>query len=251
MFLDAPRGLRDPDRVSERVAMLGESGFREMTRWTKSLAERRESIVPSLDPAEAGSNARVLLLMEAPGPMTNPDGARIGSGFISVDNDDSTAENLWKARAAAGLHDGALLWNIVPWYLGPASRKPSASELREGGDDLRELLTHLPELHTVVTLGRFAQRGWREYARPGSSIGVRTIQTWHPSPLSMNQANHRMALTAALRRASLDWRTTAHQDSFELQFDLDRGGNTVSAWYVDRAGDRIDVHPRWWNSPFD
>lgn len=245
MFLDAPRGLRNPDRVAERVSMLGDDNVRELSEWAASLAERRDSLVPWFDPAEAGTKAKVLLLMEAPGPMTNPAGTRVGSGFISVDNDDSTAENLWKARGEAGLLDGALLWNIVPWYLGPASRKPSVSELREGGEALRDLLLLLPELHTIVTLGRFAQRGWRDFVRPGHTSGWRTIETWHPSPLSMAQAGHREELTGALMRASRDWRSPA-KPGYLQNFEKDASGHTLACWYPDSAGDRIDVHPRWW-----
>lgn len=250
MFLDAPRGLRNPDLVAERVSMLGAENIRELTAWASDLSSHRDSLVPWFDPAEAGTNARVLLLMEAPGPMTNPAGTRVGSGFISVDNDDSTAENLWKARLEAGLLDGALLWNIVPWFLGPASRKPSISELREGGNALRDLLLLLPELHTVVTLGRFAQRGWRSFVLPGHSSEWRTIETWHPSPLSMAQAGHREELTSALRRARHDWRATPRENPIALRYDVDAAGSPTAAWYSDDAGDRIDAHPRWWNSSF-
>ncbi len=52
--------------------------------------------------------------------MTNAGNARPGSGFISVDNDDQTAENVWHARSQAGLHAAVVQWNIVPWYLGTA-----------------------------------------------------------------------------------------------------------------------------------
>lgn len=251
VFVSHPRAFRDSKVLDERRAMLeAVRPVQPLRTWAADLARSRNAVVPQFDPAEAGTEAKVLLLFEAPGPMANMDGQRPGSGFISVDNNDATAENLWRARTEAGLDDGVLCWNIVPWYLGVASRKPTMSELRAGAHALQGLLLLLPELHTVVASGRFAQRGWREYARPGSSITVRTIDAWHPSPLSMNQPNHRAEFVAALRRAGQDWPAAPRKDSIELQFDRDRDGRSVAGWYVDDAGDRIDVHPRWWNSPF-
>src|SRR5690606_27244368 len=146
---------------------------------------------PAVDPADAGTQAQVLLLMEAPGPMTNARNARPGSGFISSDNDDATAKTLWLARKASGLVDNVLLWNVVPWYLGPASKKPKVQDHHDGSASLRELVAMLPDLHTVVTLGLFARRGWARFGRPDIGISVRTIDTWHPSAQSMIQPGKR------------------------------------------------------------
>lgn len=183
--------------------------------------------------------------MEAPGPMTNARNTRPGSGFISSDNDDPTAESLWLARQAAGLVDNALLWNVVPWYLGPASKKPTVQDLRDGAEPVRELIAMLPELHTVVTLGLFARRGWARFGRPNIGIGVRTIDTWHPSAQSMIQPGKRDHLIFALTRASRDWRRDGAEDR-EIMVDRDRAGNAVAHWYVNVDGDRVEIHPRWW-----
>ncbi|WP_316309890.1 uracil-DNA glycosylase, partial [Clavibacter michiganensis] len=135
--------------------------------------------IPLIDPADSGTDARVLLLLEAPGPMTNAQNARAGSGFISSDNNDVTADNLWLARQSSGLVDGVLIWNIVPWYLGPASKKPKVGDLQEGANHLRELIAMLPQLHTVVPLGHFPRKGWSRFGRPGLGASVRTIESWH------------------------------------------------------------------------
>lgn len=182
-------------KTSERVAPL--------RGWATELASRRNAVVPLFDPAEAGVEARVLMLFEAPGPMTNAENKRPGSGFISVDNDDQSAENVWHARDAVGLHDGVLAWNIVPWYLGPASKKPNAAELGQGGMELRRLLPLLPNLAVVVLSGRLSQLGWTKHVAPyvGNSLSV--IETWHPSPLSFNQPGHRDDFTRALSRAAI------------------------------------------------
>ncbi|GAA1226366.1 hypothetical protein GCM10009655_26240 [Rhodoglobus aureus] len=61
-----------------------------------------------------------------------------------------------------------LLWNIVPWYLGVASRKPKIAELLEGAEATLDLLeTVLLDVHTVVVCGRSepSRRGIRLRSR--------------------------------------------------------------------------------------
>jgi hypothetical protein len=172
-----------------------------LVKWTEEVRERRGTVVPDFDPAESGVEARVLILLEAPGPMTNAEGARPGSGLISVDNDDLTAENCWRARSEVGLDTGALHWNIVPWYLGPASVHPSASVLAQGGRELRSLLPLLPELKVVILAGRHAQNGWNRHSASHVGGAYAVIETWHPSPLSLNRPGRREEFTSALARA--------------------------------------------------
>ena len=182
-----------------------EPSVQPLREWAADLAVRRDAVVPWFDPAESGAGSRVLLVYEAPGPMTNSENARPGSGFISVDNNDQTAENTWRCRVEADLHGGALAWNIVPWYLGPASRKPTAGELKAGAVELLGLRRRLPRLDTVVLSGRYAQEGWRKHlATSLRRPSVRVIETWHPSPLALNQPGKRDAYVAALREAAIE-----------------------------------------------
>jgi hypothetical protein len=106
MFMPAPRGLRDPTRVDERIAMLETvEHIQPLREFRDDLISRRkvkqpDIIVPDFDPADAGVNARILLLFEAPGPKTIREWG--GSGFISSDNDDQTAANAWVVRSRVG-----------------------------------------------------------------------------------------------------------------------------------------------------
>lgn len=175
-----------------------EQAVQPLRAWAADLAVRRDVHVPQFDPAEAGVDAKVLFLLEAPGPMTNAGNKRAGSGFISVDNDDATAAAMWSARDAAGLHDGAISWNIVPWYLGTAARKPTAQELRDGASALREVLTLLPYLEVVALTGRYAQEGWRRHVAPWFADGPDVVDIWHPSPLSLNQPGRRAAFNESI-----------------------------------------------------
>ena len=199
VFLPHPRGFRDPSLVAERLAMLEtEQSVQPLREWAAHLAAARDAHIPQFDPAEAGVDAKVLFLLEAPGPMTNAGNRRAGSGFISVDNDDATASAMWSARNSAGLHDGVIAWNIVPWYLGAASRKPTAAELVDGAAALREMLTLLPYLEVVALTGRYAQEGWRRHVAPWVADGPDIVDIWHPSPLSLNQPGRRAAFNESI-----------------------------------------------------
>lgn len=160
---------------------------------------RRGRIAPAFDPTDAGTEARVLFVLEAPGPRAN---AEKGSGFLSADNNDQTAANFWAVRKDSGLVGGCLHANIVPWYLGAASVKPTPLELADGAVQLRYLINLLPKLDTVVLCGDYAREGWRRYvAGLFDGPGPVVIETHHPSPQSLNFGTRRSEFTAALARA--------------------------------------------------
>ena len=107
MFLTEPKGLADAKILEERRAMLlTEPRVQPLREWCSDLAERRGVVVPEFDPAEAGIEARVLIFHEVPaGPMIDRGKAseRPVSGFVSVDNDDQSAANMWSLREESGL----------------------------------------------------------------------------------------------------------------------------------------------------
>jgi hypothetical protein len=171
--------------------------------WIEHLQRERGALIPHFDPADGGIDAEVLFLLEAPGPMTNGENKRPGSGFISIDNDDATAQEVWNARSPAGLGSGTTLaWNIVPWYLGVASVKPKVADLRDGACALVSLMELMPQLHTVVLAGRYAQRGWARYVEGNVQQNIRVIPAWHPSPLAMAGEGRRDQFRAAVVEAA-------------------------------------------------
>jgi len=171
--------------------------------WARGMEERRRDrrpdiVVPHFDPAEAGTEARALLLLEAPGPKTVPKWG--GSGFISVDNDDLMAQNIWTTRNAVGLHDHVLAWNIVPWVLGRASVKPAATDLAQGSVELRGLLDLLPDVRVIILSGRKAQDGWDAYLDLAIGERYRVLRTVHPAGQSFAQEGAREKFQAALHK---------------------------------------------------
>lgn len=203
MFSDSPRALRIPEVLEERRQLHHTAPHvQPLNEWAASLQKRRNAVVPFFDPADAGVAARVMLLLEAPGPMTNSDNPRPGSGFISIDNDDETAANTWRARSAAGLSEQvAMHWNAVPWYLGTARVKPMAQDRRDGARELVDLMRQLDHLAVVVLCGRHAQRMWDQHVRP-TAPPIEVLETWHPSPLSLWRPERRAHFEETLKAAA-------------------------------------------------
>jgi hypothetical protein len=125
--------------------------------------------VPYVSPDYGGVDARVLNICQAPGPKTHR--RNDGSGFLSPENDDRTADRFATLLDGAGIPVGETLsWNACPWYIYP--RTPRAAELEAGVEPLRRLLGLLPGLRVVMLHGGEAQDGWKRLAR------------WHPDLVS-------------------------------------------------------------------
>ncbi|MBX9707176.1 MAG: uracil-DNA glycosylase [Caulobacteraceae bacterium] len=135
--------------------------------------------VPDFDPLDGGINARMLFLKERPGPMTSASRAgRAGSGFISRDNDDPTAESTFLFMEAAGIRrQDTVMWNVVPGWNG--IRKITRQELAEGAAEVRNLIALLPSVEVVVLVGRKAAKAEPLLAGTGLAI----FRSLHNSPL--------------------------------------------------------------------
>lgn len=180
--------LRSKENIAARLARLDEVHVKPLSDFVLALRESPEiadpNEVPWFDPADGGVNAQVLLLLEAPG------GRAVGSGFVSSNNPDPTARNMWELREASGLRrDQVLFWNIVPWYVGEKDRSNirgvQRDEIQLGTGYLEQLLHLLPKLRVIVTLGVPARAGWE---RLPASVAeqYQVIYTWHPSAQSLN-----------------------------------------------------------------
>lgn len=131
--------------------------------------------VPDFDPLDGGVGARALFLLEKPGPMTStsgPIGRRVGSGFISRDNDDPTAEATHVFMQRADLsREETIIWNVVPWWNG--MRAIGRDELRQGVEQVHHLIGLLPNLRASSWSGgarnaldpTCRKRGSRSYSR--------------------------------------------------------------------------------------
>jgi len=199
---DEPGANRDPAEIDRKLSLLGEQHVAPLTEFVERLRQSKpEAAVPYFDPTEAGVRARILLLLEAPGRRS---ALEAGSGFVSPDNDDQTARNMWQLLRDAGIDRGrdVVTWNVVPWYIGDGTkiRPTRASDLEEAREATRELLSLLPDIRVVVLFGRPAA-AWRSLG-----FNLEAIQASHPSPLNLNtrperREEIRLALAEALARA--------------------------------------------------
>ena len=151
--------------------------------------------IPWFDPTEAGTEARILFLLEAPGPRA------IGSGFISADNNDGTAENVWRLEREAGIdrRREKVSWNVVPWYIGTTTgiRAATPRDIAEARDALARLISLLPQLRVVVLFGKAAAEAW-----DALDLKLPTIRAPHPSATNLNtRPENRERVIRALRDA--------------------------------------------------
>jgi uracil-DNA glycosylase len=159
---EQPRMNRDPEFLARKRRRVHEPHVRPLNalvgRWNSDRLR-----VPYADPDSGGIHARILFLNESPGPQAS---AEHGSGLVSTDNNDPSAERFWRLSRQAGLsRDIYISWNAVPWYVsGTAKNKnATAADGQAALPYLHEFVTLLPDLHVVVVMGGFAQRWWFRY----------------------------------------------------------------------------------------
>lgn len=178
---EVPRSLASEAARAERLAALDQPHVAPLTDYVRALRNRDDQEYPYFDPADGGIGASLLFLFEKPGPMTVEKGRlnRSGSGFISRDNNDPTAENTFRFMKEAGIdRRTTVIWNTVPGWNG--TRSITASELDAGITDLSRLLSLLQNLTTVVLVGRKSARAEQQV----SCLGDYSIfKSAHPSPL--------------------------------------------------------------------
>ena len=170
---DYPGSLADPTVRARRLAMLGRPQARPLAEHVRRMRGEGVGFVPDFDPLDGGIAARLLFLMEKPGPrVVSPDGV----GFVSRNNPDPTARNCGTFMIEAGIdHRQVAIWNIIPWWNGTMAI--TAAEARAGAAALRVVLGLLPALRGVVLVGNRAS----EHGAPVlEGSGLKLFRTVHP-----------------------------------------------------------------------
>ena len=184
--------LTDPLVRLARLERLREPHVAPLTAFVEELrASSGRADVPYIDPADGGTGAGRLFVLQSPTARA------LETGFVSRDNPTGTAANMRRLMAEAGIpRSDTVIWNIVPWVL---ARPPRRADLAAGAGWLDRLLPLLPRLQTVVFLGLDAQR-----ARPFVHLppAVRPIATYHPSPNTLaGYPHYRRRIVEAFRAA--------------------------------------------------
>lgn len=175
---DEPRCLGDERQVAYRQMLMSKPHMQPLKRFVEGLGQEDRGLVPDFDPMDGGVDARLLFLMEKPGPMTYPyRHGRRGSGFISRDNDDQSAAATFNfMRETKIARQDVIIWNSIPWWNGNTDLTPD--EKRDGLLRLEPLLDLLPKLQGAVLVGQKA-------GRAANLLAMRDIKVWHsphPSP---------------------------------------------------------------------
>ena len=173
---DVPRTLKSEDVRKERRSMLFNEHVVGLTKYVEVLGAKYPGWeFPYFDPLDGGRAADMLFPQEKPGPMTSP--TRGGSGFISRDNDDRTAEAAFNFMRQADIpRNRTVRWNVIPGWNG--TTKTTAAELQVGIAELNNLLTLLPNVRVAVLVGNKAHNA-QSFMR---SRGGHVFMSAHPGP---------------------------------------------------------------------
>ncbi|MCF6292223.1 MAG: uracil-DNA glycosylase [Robiginitomaculum sp.] len=166
-----------------KINMLHKPHIVSLTRFVDELKKELGSEVgmPYFDPLDGGINAKLLWVLETPGPKA------VGTNFISRDNPDPTARNTLKILADAGIkREDTVLWNVVPWNLSSEEKNqnPKITEIRRGIPYLLRLIQLLSNLKAVILCGNPAKRAAQNIRM---STSLRVFETYHPAGQSYNQ----------------------------------------------------------------
>lgn len=177
---DGPRSLGHGSVREQRQRLLNQPHVERLTRYVHELRAQGLGEVPYFDPLDGGVEARVLFLFEKPGRMTSgTDG--VGSGFISRNNDDRTAEATFRFMVEAGIpRELTVTWNVVPWWNG--NRGVLSGELQRGIREVKNLIRLLPQLRAVVFVGKKANKA-RRYLESSPRSRLAFFSSPHPSPI--------------------------------------------------------------------
>lgn len=134
---------------------------------------------PYIAPMYRGVAARGLVILRDPGPKAGGD---MGSGFLSVENDDPTAERELNFMTEAGIDPAEFIpWNAYPWFINAG---PSTVQLRAGTEPLRRVIDLLPDLRVVLLQGGHARKAWQYFMREHGDMvaarGIDVLATYHP-----------------------------------------------------------------------
>jgi hypothetical protein len=178
MTYRGPDTLWHEHRRDERLALLDSPQMQPLNDYRDRLRQMSGRDIPNFDPFDGGVSARLLILLETPGPSAVTCDRR----FVSIDNPTGTAKNLRNALADAGIPRHEIIaWNTVPWIR--LTKKPvTVGERSDGIDGLADLLPMLSAVKVAVLAGAVAGAAKLVIER----AGIEAILAPHPSPVRIN-----------------------------------------------------------------
>lgn len=162
--------------------------IRPVNEWIDAQCTPRRWM-PYVSPVHS-AKAHVLSVVRDPGPATEW-GGHFGDveggrrGFLSLENDDETAEESLRLVTEVGGLDtrDVCPWNAHPFYVGH-DKSLTANEIGEGSKYLKLLLREvLTDVIVVVLQGTEAKKCWASVASRDRRFteGYKVLQTWNPA----------------------------------------------------------------------
>lgn len=176
-----PRKMRDPRFREQQWEDRYAPHVEPINRYVDQLAERPGRLRPPyVAPMYFGVRSRVLIVSRDPGPKA---GGTKGSGFLCVENDDSSAERMYDFVTEAGLDVRDMLpWNAYPWYI---NADPTREQLQDGVETLGHVLRLAPDVQAVVYCGTTAWRAGRLFKKANANVleqrGIQSFEMYHTS----------------------------------------------------------------------
>ena len=198
--MDAPKSLANEAERAARTTQLSRSHVQALSQLVKKIRVEKgpDFKVPDFDPLDGGIGAKVLFLLEAPGPRA------VKSGFVSRNNPDETAKNFFVLNAEACIdRRQTVIWNAVPWYIGSGIkiRPAKFDDVHEADAWLAELLASLHQLRFVMFVGQKSLHA-KDLVR-SSRPDVELMEMPHPSPMFVNRAvGNRSRISSVLQELS-------------------------------------------------
>ena len=168
--------MRDPGYRDQQWQGRFEPHVAPINRQLKAWAESRGVPAPPFVPPHLGGTAaRIVCVLRDPGPRA---GGPKGSGFISWENDDPTAERHQHFAYSAGIRDkDVVTFNSYLWYINAI---PTIAQLASGVDEFLTLLGLIENPEVIIFHGGTAHRFRRLLDKTRS--GWSPVPTAPPSP---------------------------------------------------------------------
>lgn len=171
------RANANPAVVAEKMSRVHSGPGSAINAFVDLLKTRRPGCdIPYVDPDYGGVDARILLLLQDPGPKASSRGSKM----LSISNDDPTAQTVCELLAEASIPwKDVIAWNAVPWYTGGGN---SASDIADGLRALVPFTDLLKNMQVVITFGGLASSSWEKavVSFPGLRR-FKQVATLHPS----------------------------------------------------------------------
>ena len=198
---ERPRSFANEKARQERAPYIKQPHIRAINELIEEIGSTVGSPnLPYNDPLFGGVDAELLFVMKAPEADADPQ--KSGTRFLSFDNDDDGAANIFNACAQNGIaRSRCIAWNICPFPI--AGSRPTASDIRRAAPCTRRMISLLPDLKAVVLLGGPAHAGWNDGLLGAKRRSVTVFKGASPSPPGINQPKNRSSFEAAIHSAAI------------------------------------------------